>query len=117
MKKTSKKDFNTFKREFNKWQKLFGCQHWDIEFHHVILKGKEDVQAEIVCDPESCTASCYYNLEKTDGGVPAETVGKQEAIHMLLSMFFNLADRRYLNKEQLDDEEEKLVMKLEKLIV
>lgn len=111
------KDFEVFKKEFKYWQERFGLLDWEVYFKH------EPVDAGFACihyknNSRVATATINsdvdaYNKELVDPKGSA----KHEAIHLLLSDFFIMANERYISSEdEIEREEEKLVVKLMKII-
>lgn len=117
MKKTSKADFNKFKREFMYWVDVFGLKGYKIYFHHEPLNSS---YADIDTDEAGKLADVRYNSLLTDHkkkkSFGPESVAKHEAIHLLLSRLFYLGVQRYTASGEIANEEEKLVRILEKVL-
>jgi len=113
MKKTSKKDFRTFKKEFLKYINLFGLKDYKLYFKHIKLKNN---YATIEADERGKWAVINMTSEKHKDFCEPKCHAKHEAIHLLLHKLTNLAESRYCSFENLEIEEEALVRILEKMI-
>jgi len=116
MTRQDKKDFEIFQKEFKYWQERFGLLDWEVYFKH------EPVDAGFACihyknNSRVATATINsdvdaYNKELVDPKGSA----KHEAIHLLLSDLAHMGLDRHATSEDLEREEEKLVVKLMKII-
>ena len=113
--KTTKKDFDTFKKEFVRWQHLFGLSQYRVVFHHAVLEGRH---AEITVNECGKIAVVSLSRDTCDDAVfvPAKTNARHEAIHLLLSRLSWLAGCRYLAESDLDEEEEGIVRRVESVL-
>jgi len=114
--KTTKKDFNKFKKSFLYWAEKFMCPYKVYFFHEKL----DDVFANICVDEINKVATVRFNseLRKPDFEVadsPEET-GKHEAIHLFLNRVIWLVDQRCIAKWDSSEEWERLVRILEKVI-
>ena len=110
--KTTKADFNLFKKAFIAWQYKLGLTQYDAYFEHVFLKG---LYAQIYIDQMG--KSCTVRLNKEAGPVYSpKDHAKHEAIHLLLSRLSWLAQARYIENHDIEEEEESLVRRLEKVL-
>ncbi|MDD5501980.1 MAG: hypothetical protein PHH26_00765 [Candidatus Thermoplasmatota archaeon] len=114
--KTSKKDFEEFKKSFLYWADRLFCPY-RIDFFHTKLR---DNYAEIFVDEYGKCATVKYNseLDKVDyeARPTPENGGKHEAIHLLLHRLVWLADQRFIGKDEPQEEWERLVRILEKVL-
>ena len=113
--KTTKAQFNRFKKEFKKWEDRLGL-HYQSYFQHTSL---EDCYAEIVVNEPGKVATVRMCTEVD--GLDAEVFmpegsGKHEAIHLLLNRMKYLAECRYVTSGEIDMEIERLVRVLEKVL-
>lgn len=114
MMKTSKKQFERFKKSFNKWVIKFGLLDYHIEFFHRHLD--ERAYARINACPGSCVASVEYNKEIPDCSSfeSPEVTAKHEAIHLLIARLSILTSDEVL--AQVTVENERITRVLEKLL-
>lgn len=114
--KTSKADFNSFRKSFLHWADKLKCGH-KCYFLHEDLNG---VFANIVVSEAGKTATVRYarTLYDVDYSVrptPEET-GKHEALHLFLHRFYWLGEQRHVGSDELDHEWERAVRVLEKVL-
>jgi len=111
------KDFEVFKREFEKYQKLFGLIGFNIFYSHEPLEHKF---ATILYSIENAEAT--VKLSNTPPCVPegnivdVRALAKHEAIHLLLSRLVWYTNQRCVMQGVLEEAEEEIVVKLEGLI-
>ena len=117
MKKTSKAEFNRFKKEFLRWVEILGLQGYKIFFFHDPL---ENSYARIVPNEPGNAADVYFSSELSNTAKEAsegpEASGKHEAIHLLLNRLFFLGEQRFVGSDEMEHEWEKLVRILEKVL-
>ena len=107
--KTTVADFKLFKTSFLDWQVRLGLTQYEAYFEHVQLDGK---YAEI--DINQIGKVVTARLSKEIGDVlsyPASDA-KHEAVHLLLSRLSWLGQARYIENQDLEEEEEAIVMRL-----
>jgi hypothetical protein len=114
---TTEQDFQDFQKAFQKWVNIFGLQEYRIVCYHEKL---EDVYAHININEPGKLAEVSFNLEFIDtqkaGYVNPEYHAKHEAIHLLLHRILWIGSRRFINEQDLTEEWERLVRKLEKIL-
>ncbi|OHB57732.1 MAG: hypothetical protein A2173_03800 [Planctomycetes bacterium RBG_13_44_8b] len=116
--KTSKAYFNRFKKAFLYWQEKLGLTNYRVHFE---LKYLSEEYASIDIDEETQIAlvTLTDTIEpgiNTRGDVGPEFHGKHEAIHLLTFKLCYLAQKRWINQEQVMNEWEVLVRRLEKVL-
>lgn len=117
MKKTSKAYFNRFKLSFLEWQKRLGLTQYSIAFFHEKLDRE---YAKIMVDEMAKVADVFLNTEmsgrtlEVDEGPAANA--KHEALHLLTHRFHWLGRSRYIEMNDLDEEWEAIVVRLEKVL-
>lgn len=114
--KTKKREFETFAREFRRWQTLLSCNDWDLMFFCQKLDGNH---AEIRADAKNSIADvmiCSERDEKRDRPFDPAKLAKHEAMHLFLARLSYIASCRFVNDGELNDEEERLVRMLVRLI-
>ncbi len=113
---TTAKDFEEFKQEFRRYQKLFGLSDWKVYFSH---GGSDEYFAYLEIDCANQVATAYLNTELTGKDRQHKDVkgnAKHEAIHLLLSRFEGEARARYTSRSSLVEALEATVHRLEDLI-
>ena len=115
--KTTKADFNKFKRAFLYWAEKLGCQGYEFFFFHEPIK---DAFASITINEAGRVATIEYSsvLTKNDYAVKKspEDSGKHEAIHLCTHRLYWLGEQRFVGSCELEHEWEKIVRVLEKVI-
>ena len=109
--KTSKTFFKKFKAEFNRFAKELGLTHYDWQFYLEPLPGDN---ARIKPNPNGKTAAVSL-AEDVEKCCTPEKLARHEAIHLLLADFSGLAKYRNAQEIEIDEEEERIVRRLEKL--
>ena len=113
--KTTQRDFEMFKRGFTAASNRLGLVDWDITFIH--KKIDEDTIAEVSRDTAGRVASATLNKVIEAPKKPNYTsAGRHEAIHIFLGNIVHLAKRRFITEADIDIEEEKLAIVLEKVL-
>ena len=117
--KTSKAHFEIFKKECEKWIKLFGLSNWEISIEH--SKGDSD-RAWIIPVTKGrvvriCLGSNWINLEP-DKITPdmLKRVAFHEVCEVLIEPLAWLAECRFLNPDQLDPARHDIIHRLEEVI-
>ena len=115
--KRSKKDFEVFKKTFQKYQDLFGLSGYSVFFRHEKLEGNIFGSINIsLCD---MTAAVSFNTE-LDEHLYAErdvkSTAKHEALHLLTGRIDQLAKNRHSTEAEIYAASEELVNKLMGLI-
>ena len=114
--KTTKSQYDEFKKEFMRWVNRFGLHDWKVFFYHEKLDG---CFARIVYDNMNSAASVKFNSEvdETDENfMNPKMSAKHEVIHLLLARLNYLAGARYICQEDIETEEERIVNILTKVI-
>lgn len=112
------KQLSEFKKYFKIYLDKLDLKYYDIFYHEEkidsICQLSINVEAKIinvVYDPD------INEVRKRMLDVKSpKYLAKHEALHVLLAEFKRLAKLRFINEDQIDDEEEKIVQKLAKLI-
>lgn len=119
MKKTTKRDFARFKKLFKEYVQFFGLTQWQISFHH---KPMVDTLASVEFDLSGKFAQVTLTTEYDSGHLDSATddvvhfAAKHEAIHLTLGELTVMAQRRFVNQQDLEDAEEGIVRIFEKII-
>ena len=113
---TKKQDFALFKKEFIRYQTLFGLSNWKVRFKH---GASDEYFASIESDFGQCTAIVFLNTDLPDKDEEFRDVkgnAKHEAIHLLLARLEGEARTRYTNPPAVTEALEDTVHRLEGLI-
>ncbi len=113
---TTVRDFEIFKREFTKYQKLLGLTGIQVYFAHKPLDGDS---AQLLMRHSDCNATACLSSELSEGQEPFKDVkgwGKHEAIHLLLMRLQGEAEYRYATEEAILEAVEETVHRLENVI-
>jgi len=113
MKKLPKSEFTEFKKWCDYYIELFGLKQYRIVYRFKKLNGNY-AQANI--DDKGMIAVISLNSDLHDDYVSAKTHAKHEIIHLALSKLIFLGECRFVDSEEITDEEEMLVRRLEKVI-
>lgn len=113
--KTTKKHYRIFREECQKLAKKFGLSDWKIYFEHASIPGN---RANCTWDIEGYV--CTIRLGKDWNTVPTKRGAKAAAIHEVLHIVTarlgSLARCRYISKEEIEIEEERLAHILQRVI-
>ena len=117
MRKTSKAEFNRFKKAFVEWQEILNLKCYQVYFYHEKLDG---YYASIEVNEKGKVADVYYATEMSGNAyrqrAGAEADAKHEAVHLLLHRIGWLGEERYTASDEIHGEAEKLVRILEKVL-
>lgn len=119
MTKTTKEDFEIFKKECEKWIDFFGLKDWDIYFSHD--KFDESILATCDCgETENKKCVLSFNKEIKDDALDEmltefhiKKSAFHEVCHLLLANFQGMARYRYVTSSELTQEEHTIVTRLE----
>lgn len=112
MKKTSKAYFNRFKKSFIEWQKRLGLTQYNVYFY---LETMDNAYAQVTIQQLEMVATVSLSAEYPDDETP-ESLGKHEAIHLLIHRLKWLGENRYIESSDLMEECESIVVRLEKVL-
>lgn len=111
--KTTKEDFEYFQKCFKKWQEKFQLNCYWVYFYRCKL---EESYSRIVIN--GAVASVHFATEWEEEGrgkteQEIDKLARHECLHLLLGKIANLAVNRFVSENELREEEEFLVRKLE----
>ncbi|MCR4284975.1 MAG: hypothetical protein NUV97_02925 [archaeon] len=112
--KTTKKDFDLFKKECKYFIDIFELNNYKIYFNHKVFDNED--AANCVVDTTSYTAWLSLNKEQTANNEDIKGFAKHEVIHLLLGRMSNQGYARFISKAEIEEAEEELTRKLEKII-
>ena len=114
--KREQEAFDAFKGEFLKWQQKLQCGGYRADFYYGNLDG---AYATVDVEEENKTVRVDVDrkfLKKEKGIRSVADSARHEAAHLFLFKLVWLAQRRYLNVEQILHEWERLAVILEKVL-
>ena len=110
------KDFELFQSEFKKWQKLLGLTNYKVYFKYEEL---EETFASISVNLKDMVATVCLNSILPDKDKAHKDImgsARHEAIHLLLSKLEREASSRFTLEEDIYEEVEGIVHRLEELL-
>jgi len=121
MKKTTHKQFLIFKKECERWIKVFGLYGFRFYFTHENYgDGDEDTQAYCIMPDQHQDRTFTLGLPKKLNGKTSTSEIKENAFHEVMESFLyrikNIARCRYVQREEIDDEIHNIIMTLEKVV-
>ena len=112
--KTTEADFQRFKCECMRLQEKWGLLDYTLYFTHGT---PDDALATCNADDAGCVARLSYTAKVlVSDAQPIEISAKHEMIHLLLSRIEKIGSSRWAADDELENEIERLVVKLEKII-
>ena len=114
--KTTKAEFERFKKSFLWWAEKLHCDYRCYFLHEPVKGGF----AEVFMSESGKVATVRFGsfLNKTDYKVKPspEQVGKHEALHLLLHRLSWLGEQRWTGSEEISHEEHRIIRVLEKVL-
>lgn len=121
MAKTTKKDFELFKKECQKWQGIFGLQDVDIAFNHQTLD--EDVFAQCNFSAESRSALLELNdtWDNCGGAYPLNSHNIKlsafhEVCHIFTGSLVSRAKTRHIMEHEISEADHMIIRVLENVL-
>jgi len=115
--KTTKKEFREFKRGMEAWYNKLKLHSWNITASHDDIQ--DGVCASIYTDTKTMSAHATFNTivcgEAVYDGWAYDT-GKHEMLHVLLARLGDIASQRWVTERELVEEEERVVLALERAL-
>lgn len=112
--RTTKKQFNEFKKWFTYYQKMFGLLDWKVYFEHKDLR--DDCFANISLDLTGRVATARLNLKLEGLPVNPKESAKHEALELFIAGLCELAESRYVTRDEVVCANHAIIRTLEKLI-
>lgn len=116
--KISKKDFELFKTECQKWVQKLGLTDWNITFRHRPLINAQ-AHTQYDCNASSACFSLRTECDKPEKEAFTSSIedsAKHEVLHLLLARLYFKAGARYLNEGELDEAEHAVIARLTKAL-
>ncbi len=110
------RDFDGFKREFQRYQSLFGLNDWKVYFQH---GPSEEYFASLEISFTDRVATAFINTDLAGKDLPHRDVrgnAKHEALHLLLAAVEGHARARYATPNAITEAIEAAVRRLETLV-
>ena len=114
--KTTKREFNEFKDAVGKWYSRLRLQQWHVVVVHEALDGN---LAQVDARPESMSARVSLNTIVPETALYDGWIGdvaKHEMFHLMLRTLGDIASKRWATEREYDEEEERIVLSLERAI-
>lgn len=115
MTKTTEQHFELFKKEVKKYIEEFGLKGWEVSYEHKCKD--EDNYSSLRYSMMNRTAT--FSLTKNWGDevtpLTSEAIRESalhEVLHLLLARFYTLAGARFIEEEELREEDEAIVTNL-----
>jgi len=112
--KTTKKDFEIFKKEFLKWFNVFGLKDWKIYFFHDQID--ETSYANITYNVAGRVATVRFNLEHNGRYNNIKETAFHEVCELLLGKLVAVAEYRYVTENEITEATHDIIRRLEKVI-
>jgi hypothetical protein len=121
--KTTKKDFELFKKECQKWIDRFELNKYDVAYDwhkmneaNAMMNNQESGMVATISlsnkiDYDKFDFPQYKNVNEF-----IKEKAKHEVIHLLIGRYREYANSRFVSKNEISEAEEELVRKLEKII-
>ena len=113
---TTKKDFEAFKKECEKWYDKLRLEEWDLVYYHEDLKQSNAVAKINIVLVGKSAAIIFNKVINNSIAFKFEEAAKHEVIHLLLANISELGWSRFTTEDEIRTAEEALVRKLEKII-
>lgn len=114
--KTTQKQFEEFKEEFLKYQKLFNLEDWKVYFNmKPLARSYADITTNIQCRVAVVNLSSDNSGEAIKDFNPKRSA-KHEAAHLLIERLTALGKARYLDEYSMSEENERLAHLLTTLL-
>jgi len=116
MKKTTQSDLKRFKAEFERWQSLLGLTQYQVYF---FIKDLEDTFAQIEIQEMQKVVSVFIQSELSGQDYESKEWSKtalHECLHLLLHRIEWLGNCRYIESNDLHEENEAIVVRLQKVL-
>ena len=113
--RVTQKYFEDFKKEFTKWQQKFGLTQYEVHFHRNTEKNFA-AQIEVNEMAKMAEVGLAKSMSRDDITDGPECQAKHEAIHLLLHRMKWLGQTRYIESQDLQEEWEASVRRLEKVL-
>jgi len=119
MTKTTKADFNLFKRECEKWVGIFGLNGYEFRYSHEYSE-EGDSLADVVWEtvPRSVHIRLCRNWADSYGkdDFQIRLCAFHEVLHVFIGKLSNLARARYIKEREIGEEEHAIIRTLEKVL-
>ena len=117
--KTSKAYFNRFKKAFIEWQNRLGLTQYRIDFLHESLKDGDSTfyaRAQIWEKEKFVKVWLTREIQSPEVDEGPESHALHEVLHLLIHRLTWIGEARYCMENEIDDEAESVVVRLEKVL-
>lgn len=115
--KTTKEDFNKFKKHFEHYLKKMGVTGWSIFYRHKSVNDESYATVSFNLGSRLIIVNFADIMDKEAyKDMNLKQIAKHEAFHGLLARLSELAYMRFVTKQEIYEAEEEAVIRLEKLI-
>ena len=117
--KTTKKDFELFKKTCLEWQKKLYLDSWELFFVHEKATG---ARAAIRTETTNHQAVVVFATDWSKANIEPKTpeaikkVAVHEMCHLLIGNLSNLGNSRYVSEDEINSAEEEVVRRLLKVL-
>lgn len=116
--KTTRKDFEEFKRNCLKWQNKLGITNWSIYFEHCPAKGTyAKTHWNTVQMAATIQFATYWDSTRPKNSYEIDKLALHEVVHVLLAPLVSEAEYRYTSLDAIESAEHSIVRSLENLIL
>lgn len=115
MYKTTKKEFELFKKECRKWIKFFGLFDWEVYYEHVELKEK----AYATCHTDMLGMVATFSFNKVVGTNIRDDIRRtafHEVCELLISKLKIIAKCRFLSEDEITTANHEIIRRLENCV-
>lgn len=116
--KTTKRDFEQFKKECAIWIEKLGLIEWSVHYDHQHIEGSYAETAwKLSAGVATITLSTYWDdlRPKTEDAI--RRLALHEVLHVVMSPLYAEASERYTNPLALDTAEHLIIRRLENTLV
>ena len=117
--KTSKAYFNRFKKEFVRWQRLLGLTQYRVDFYHEQFRdgdGSYYAKIEVFEQDKVASVSLSTEIKRPELDIGPESHARHEVLHLLLHRLMWLGEGRFIDRSDISEETEAVVVRLEKVL-
>ena len=108
----TKKEYRAYQAEVNHWLNILGLRNYRICFEHKHLDG---AYAQLTSDHEGYFAIFRLCTEANEGWDGPVECARHEVFHLLLAKLSFLARSRFIRHDELDEEDESIVRRLQNM--
>lgn len=111
--KTTKQDFELFKKECDRWLVKLNLDDLEINYYHDD-PWSDNADASVSVDYKYRRADIRFSVNRIPEDI--KMLAKHEVLHLLVGEMKDLAQDRYVIQDEIVKADERLIRKLEKLL-